>query len=140
MAVTHGNQFMLEVNTGTDGAPNWVVVANMNSFSRGSQRNHQLFPVFQRTLPHSVTGPREQTYSIGGYYDPSDVGQLELIQADSENTVRDIRITHDGTNGFKQKVKVTSMTYDADPEGLQEISFEFSADEAAVQVGTGPLL
>ena len=137
MAVYRGDQFMLEVNTGTDISPVWVVVESLNSFSKSSQRNTQTYPVFQRALPYSIVGPREQTYSVGGYFDPEDAGQAALFAAESSNEAVQIRVTHDGTNGFTQLVKVGSITYDADPEGLQEVSFEFAGEEASVVEGTG---
>jgi hypothetical protein len=137
MAVFRGDQFMLEVNTSTTATPTWVVVADMNSFSKSSQRNNQTFPVFQRSLPHSITGPREQTYSVSGYFNPADPGQQKLFSSEQSNSIVQIRVTHNGTDGFTQNVRVGTYTYDADPEGLQEVSFEFAADDASVVVGDG---
>jgi len=137
MPTLRGDQFMLEVNSSTTATPTWVVVADMNSFSRGSSRSNQTFPVFQRTVPHSITGTREQTYSVSGFLNPQDAGQVALFAAERTNTPRQIRVTWDGVNGFTQNVDVGSITYDADPEGLQEISFEFAAKDASVVAGTG---
>jgi hypothetical protein len=138
MAVIQGDQFMLEVETAVPAT--YVVVNDMNAFSKSSQRNSQTFPVFQRATPHSVAGPREQTYTFSGYLNPTDAGQLRLFAMEAANTTVKIRVTHDGTNGFTQLVRITTYTYDADPENLQEVSFECTADDTAVIQGTGPLL
>lgn len=135
MSVYRGDQFMLRVST--DAGTTWLTVADLNSFNKSSQRNTQTFPVFQRALPHSVAGAREQTYSVAGFFNPDDAGQSALFAAEKDDTTIMVEITHDGTNGFTQVVKVGSVTYDADPEGLQEVSFDFTGEEASVVVGTG---
>lgn len=138
MAFKTGSEFMIEVQLGD---ASWVLVNDMNSFSKQGQRNTNTFPVFQRATPYTVAaGAKEQTYTISGLFNPGDAGQARLLAQEAANAAVSIRITWDGTNGFTQSVKCTSYTHDATPEDPQEISFEFSAEADAVIVGTGPIL
>lgn len=132
----HGDKFMLEVK---DGAA-YLVVHDMNSFGKSSDRSVTKVPVFQRALPHIVASARDQSYTVSGFLNGTDPGQVKLRAHEAADTQGEIRVTFDGTNGFTQPVKVTSFTFDADPEGLQEHGFTLEADGDAVIAGTGPIL
>lgn len=137
MPVLLGEEFAIEVQLADN---SWVEVADMNSFSHGSSRDIATFPVFQRTVPHSIPGPREQTMSVGGYLNSDDPGQARLRAASAGNLTVNIRVYWAGTtNGFTQVVRVGSTGVTVSPEGLQETTFELAAAEAPVIVGTGPL-
>jgi len=131
----HGDQFKFEVDSG-----GFVIVNDMNSFSKNSDRSVTKVPVFQRVLPHVVASARDQGYTLSGFLNGSDAGQNALRAAEAADAQVDIKVTFDGSNGFTQPVKVISYTMDADPEGLQEHGFTLEADGAAIVVGTGPLL
>jgi hypothetical protein len=133
----HGDQFMFEVD---DGGAGYYVVNDMNAFSKNSDRSVTKVAVFQRALPHIVASARDQGYTLSGFLNGTDNGQNRLRAAELADEQVTIRVTHDGTNGFTQPVKVISYTYDADPEGLQEHGFSLEADGDAVIAGSGPLL
>lgn len=139
--VLGGDEFELsvEVKEGEDPAE-MVIVNDLNSYSKQVQRNTQTYPVFKRQTPHSTSGAREQTYSLGGYLNPDDPGQQALLAAEETNTPIKIQVLFNSTDGFSQLVGVNSLTHDADPEGLQEISFELTAKADATKVGNGPII
>jgi hypothetical protein len=140
MPIQLGANFRLKVNTGTTGSPTWTVVQDMNSIDRGSSRDTSRFPVFDKPLPHSIPGAREVTFTVGGFLNTDDAGQEALRDAEQTDTPVEIQVLFDGTNGFTQTVRVGTVNFSTSPEGLQETGFEFSAQDAAVAVGTGPIL
>lgn len=117
----------------------YLPVNDMNSFSKASDRDSNTYPVFQRA-PYALAGARNQTYDVGGYLFPGDPGQQALLDAELSQLPINIEVLWDGVDGFRQDVKVASYSVDVDPESPQEIGFEFTADDAAVVVGAGPLL
>lgn len=134
-----GQDFELNVeNPAVPGT--FIPVQDMNSFSKASDRDANTYPVFQRAAPYSVAGARNQTYDVGGYLHGTDAGQAALFAAEAAQTPIEIQVLWDGTNGFRQEVIVNSYSVDVDPESPQEIGFEFTANDTAVIVGTGPLL
>jgi hypothetical protein len=143
MAVRPGEDFLLQVQLApvepAEGV--WVDVADMNRYSRRSNRDIARFPVFGRALPHSIPGTREQGFTVSGYLNHDDAGQARLRAAEAGNFPVNVRVLFDGTeNGFEQEVYVASFTHDASPEGLQEHGFEMTANDSAVIVGTGPIV
>lgn len=138
MAVSLGQDFLVKVGATTGATPD--TVGSMHTFSKSSSRKSDAFPIFDATLPITIPGTREQTYSMQGYLDEADTGQDTLRAAEAADTTVFLTVTRDGTNGFKQECRVTSFTYNTTPEGLQEISYEFVAAAAATIVGTGPIM
>lgn len=136
MSVQLGDVFCLEVWNGI-GA--YLVVNDMNAFSKSSTRSTTKVAVFKRALPHTVAAARDVSYTVSGFLNPTDAGQNRLRAMEAADTADNIRVTHDGTNGFVQQVKVTELSFDADPETLQEYGFSFEAEATAVIEGTGPI-
>lgn len=132
-----GDGFQLQVNTT---GVTFVVVADMNRYERATRRNNTTFAVFANPIAYSIPGAREITYTVSGFLSDTDVGQAALFTAEQANDPIAIQVLFDGTNGFEQEVLVGSTTHSASPEGLQELSYEFSAVAAATIVGTGPLI
>lgn len=138
MAVLQGSDFLLHVETAV--AATYVIVNDMNSFSKSGSRDTARTPVFGRATPYTSTAPKEATYDVGGLFNPTDPGQIRLREAEANNTPIKIKVMYDGVNGFTQEVKVSSFEYSATPEGFQEYGFEFAANADAVIVGTGPIM
>lgn len=114
-------------------------VSHINSYSRNSNRTISQFPAFGLDPSIGVPGPREITFTAGGYKSVGDTGQDLLHAAEQNNTTVFVQVLHDGTNGYRQEVRVGSKTANAAPDGLQLITFEFTAVGTAVAVGTGPI-
>jgi len=132
-----GADFELHVETSTPDT--YILVADLNSFSRNTSRDNQTFPVFGSSIAYVIPGAREVTYTAAGFLS-TDAGQERLRTVEQSDTPVKIKVLWDGANGFTQEVRVSSTTQDATPEGLQEVSYEFAATAAAVIVGTGPLV
>lgn len=132
-----GEDFEAHVETTTPGT--FELIGDMNNFSKNVSREQQTFPVFGRATPYGIPGARESSYTLSGFLS-TDAGQERLRTLEQSDSVVKIKILWDGTNGFTQDCRVGTVSIDATPEGLQEISFELSAVADAVIVGTGPLL
>lgn len=138
MSVLQGSDFLLHVETATP--TTYIVVNDMNSFSKSGSRDTTKTAVFARTTPYSSTAPKEASYDVSGLFNPTDAGQQRLRDMEAANTPVKIKVMFDGINGFTQEVKVSSFEYSASPEGFQEYGFELQANADAVIVGTGPIL
>ena len=132
-----GADFELHVESATPDT--FILVGDLNSFSRNTARDNQTFPVFGSTVAYVIPGTREITYTVSGFLS-DDAGQERLREAEQNDTPIKVRVLWDGTNGFTQEVRVSSTTQDATPEGLQETSFELAGTGPAEIEGTGPLV
>jgi len=114
-------------------------ISHINSYGRNSNRTIEQFAAFGLDPSIGVPGPREVTFALGGYKSVGDAGQDLLHAAEQNNTTVFVQILHDGTNGYRQEVRVGSKTANATPAGLQLQTFECSAVGTPVVVGTGPI-
>jgi hypothetical protein len=130
MSALSGADFVLEVEQ-TTGV--WVQVANFNAFSKKGQVPQTFDPVFDQPTPIVSPGVLEETYSVGGFFDPVDPGQAVLRAAEANHTPVKVRYLKDGVQGEQQSVLVSSFTHDAKPDGsLQTIVYDFSAIDTAI--------
>lgn len=137
MSVKPGEDFKLRVETVTPGT--FVDVADMNAYSKSRTHPRNRYRVFGGTV-HVVTGSAEEDFSVGGYLNPEDPGQARLLAVEASETPVNIQVLYDGTKGYQQQVLVHSFTHDADPEGLQEDGFEFTATGVRTSIAAGVLL
>src|SRR5688572_14556010 len=119
MPVMNGKDLDVFIETATPGT--FIAVNDMNTFGKSVTKSVDRFPVFMRGTPYAVPGAREATYTMEGYLNTDDPGQLRLFALEAGDLAGKIKVMFDGTNGFSQEVKVSSYSYDAEPEGLQEI-------------------
>lgn len=131
----------LVVNVEDPGSPGtYVPVNDMNSYNKNSSRDRTAYPVFMRAVPHTLVAPREVSFTLSGYLNMTDPGQQILRAAEEADTVVSLEVLPDGTNGFRQDVRVGTRTHDADPEAFQEVSFEMSAADVPTVVASGPII
>jgi hypothetical protein len=135
-----GQDFLISVSATSGGV--YQPISDMNKYGRKSGRDVSKYPTFGRVTPYSTPGARTQGISISGFATPADPGQALLLAAEAANTTVFCKVWPNGgaVNGFLQEFQVLSLTHDASPEGLQEISFELTAVGAATIIGTGPIL
>lgn len=135
MAVISGGDFQLEVRQST-GPDVYVVVADMHTFNNESRRGISNFPVFDKSTPYRKVGKPDDSFTVDGYDNPVDPGQIVLNAAADAGTEARIRFTRDGAAGFTQDVLVTSRRYStsAEDESLQGRSYEFMGTTAKVAV------
>lgn len=138
MGAVSGSDFVLKVESPA-GSGTFITVANFNAYGKRSTQPETRYPVFANAVPLTNPGPNEQTFTVGGLLDLTDPGQAVLRAAEQARTPILVQALFDGTNGFKQSVRVGSFAHDARPENLQTISYEMTGVAAAIQVGTGPI-
>lgn len=131
-----GSSFLLKVDIA--GTP--TIVEGLNKYNKQRTRQSTDFPVFNRATPWSLGGAKNEKYSVNGLLMDADPGQQALLAAEIAQTPIEITVLEDGVKGYSQQVYVNSFTHDADPEGYQAVTYEFTANADAVAVGGGDLL
>lgn len=138
MGVQAGEDFVLNVEDPAL-AGSYIPVADMNSYSKSRARSRSRHPVFGGTT-HVTISPAEEDFTVGGFLNDTDAGQQALRDAADNNTIINVEVLFDGAKGFRQDVKVHTYTHDAEPEGLQEHGYEFTAVGVRTAQGGGPVL
>ena len=139
MAILRNDQFRMQVQL-ID--LSYVIVNDISTLGIESSQDVGTFAAFGRTVPHKVTGPKDKSFSVEGYFSPGDAGQDRLRVQEAAGFEAGIKVMWDGTNGFTQLCYVSSYSFDADANeaGLQGYGFTFAPDSTAVIVGAGPIL
>jgi hypothetical protein len=126
------------IESATTGGGVYSPISDLNSITRGSNRQIDTFPVFQRATAYSIPGAREVTLTLNGFLSKADTGQDMLRTAETGNTTVFIKVLPDGTNGQYQEFRVGSREWSAEAEGgLQAVSFECGAVGDPTTVGSG---
>lgn len=113
-------------------------ISDLNTINKGSNRQIDSFPVFQRETAHQVPGAREVTLTLNGYLSAGDTGQDLVRSTEAADGTVFVKTLPDGTNGESQGMRVGSREWSADASGgLQPVSFECAAAEDAVAIGSG---
>jgi hypothetical protein len=125
MSAISGQDFLLEVES----SPSvWVPVENFNAFSKKGTVPETFDPVFDQPTPLVSPGVLEETFTVGGFLDPTDPGQAVLRAGEANHTPVNVRYYKDGVQGDSQLVYVASFTHEAKPDGsLQTIVYELTA-------------
>jgi hypothetical protein len=125
MSAIPGADFLLEVEQ----TPNvWVYVENFNAFMKKGAVPETFDPVFDLPMPIVSPGVLEETFSIGGFFDPLDPGQAVLRAAEANHTPVNIRYYKDGVQGESQFVYIAGFTQEAKAAGeLQTIVYDLTA-------------
>lgn len=138
MAILLGEAFRLSVETVTPGT--FVAVNGMDEWEQSGSATIDTFPSFGAATPLGIPTPTELTFTLSGFYDPTDAGQVRLRLIAQNRTTVVIKVLHDGTNGYTVEVRVGSRTVGASASGgPQTQSFEFAPSATPVVVGTGQL-
>lgn len=102
-------------------------ISDLNRIDYNANRPVTNIAVFGRSVQYSIPGVKEQTMTLSGFYSQDDTGQGILNTAEASDTVIAVKVLRDGTNGYEIFGRVGSIRETAAPEGLQEISYDFSA-------------
>lgn len=133
-----GAPLTVEIETSTPGV--YVAVNGVDKYSRRSGRASRKQSVFGQANQVSSTGVLAETITMSGITDIADPGILRLIAMKAGDIQANVRIKFDGTNGYTQPVKVSSLDTDADPDDFVTFSLNLETEAAAVLVGTGPIM
>jgi len=119
---------------------NYIAVDGINQWDDQVNRERQAWPMFMRDTDYQTVGSREITYSMSGFLIPTDPGQVIIRSAEIADDEVSIKVLYDGTNGYTQTVRIGTRSGSRTAgTGLQTLTYEIAAVEAAVIVGTGPL-
>lgn len=130
--VVLGADLTINAATATETGGVWTAgtyspVSDLNRVDYNANRPVTNIAVFMRSVQYSIPGVKEQTMTLSGFWSQADTGQGILNTAEAADDVIAIQILRDGTNGYEIFGRVGSIRETAAPEGLQEISYDFSA-------------
>ena len=122
----------LAVKVGTATAGPYTRVAELKEASLSQSGNNQDISTFDATWIRRMQGLKDGTYSLSGFYSPTDTaGQVAIRNAWLNDTTLFVQFLPNGTAGFQQEVRVSSYEVSASAEGAQEVSIELE--------GTAPI-
>lgn len=128
MALT-GRNMRVKVGTVTGGP--FTVVADLNDVSMSMEGDNQDVSAFGSDYVKRLQGLKDASYSLSGYYNPTDTnGQAAIRSAYLNDTPLFVQFLPDGTTGFKQEVKVASFEVSAGVDGQVEVSIELEGSDA----------
>lgn len=130
--VVLGSALAISAATATETLGVWSAgtyspISDLNRIDYNANRPVTNIAVFGRSVQYSIPGVKEQTMTLSGFYSVGDTGQGILNTAEAADDVIAIKVLRDGTNGYEIFGRVGSIRETAAPEGLQEISYDFSA-------------
>lgn len=136
MSVIEGPDFLVRIETAVPGT--FVDVADMNRYSTSNTRDKARFPVFGGAAHHTV-GERTKTFSLAGFLNSTDAGQLRIRSLEATDTPVKLRVLPDGTNGFEITCLINSTGHEAtaDDTSLQTFTVECEATTDPTPVGGG---
>jgi flagellar basal body rod protein FlgF len=139
MAIALGEDFRLKVRTAT-GPDVYTTVLGMDEWEQTDSQTIDTFPSFGAATPLGIPTPPDVSFSISGFFDPVDPGQVELRAVGAARTTEMIQVLHDGTNGYDVLIRVGARTHGASASGgPQRQSFEFAPAGDPTAVGSGPI-
>jgi predicted secreted protein len=105
-------------------------VAGINDASASIEGDNQDITAFSENYISRLQGLKDTSYSLSGYFDVADTtGQLVIRNALVTNTTLYFRFLYNGTNGYKQQVKVSSFEVSASVDGISELSIELEGTD-----------
>lgn len=124
-----GTDALISVATTTGGTYN--TVDGISGFKVSHKGNNIDITIIGADFIRRMQGLKDASYSLSGFYEPTDTnGQVRIHTAWLNNSALFIKVLPDGTNGFKQEVKVDSFDTDGEADGAQEVSIELSGSDA----------
>lgn len=87
------------------------------------------------SLIDRIQGLVDSSYSLSGFYDPTDTtGQVLIRNALLNDTQVYVQFLADGTNGFQQEVKVATFEISATVDGVVNISIDLEGTGAITSI------
>lgn len=100
-------------------------LSEINDMSGSFEGDNIDVSVFGTDFIKRIQGLKDGTWSLSGFYDPTDTtGQIAVRNAWLNDTELWIRVKPTPTEGFKQEVKVASIEVSAAVDGAVEVSIE----------------
>lgn len=125
-----GKNLVVKVS-GTQNGP-FTTVLELKEASMSQAGNNQDVSTFDSDWIRRMQGLKDTTYSLSGFYAPADPGQTAIRTAwAGDDSPLFVQFLPNGTAGFAQEVRVSSIEVSASADGAQEISIELE--------GAGPI-
>lgn len=134
MAMAGKNLRILVANVDAPTEADFVEVMDLNDASMPTESDNQDISTFGSNYVRRLQGLKDATYSLGGFYDPTDAGQMRIRTALVEDSPLHVRFLPDGTTGFQQEVKVSSFEVSASADGVVEVSIDLDGHDAVTLV------
>jgi predicted secreted protein len=120
----------MKIMTGTDGGT-YNEVDDLNEATMSNGADNLDITKFSQTFINRLQGLKDVTYSLKGFYKPSDTnGQVVIRTAWLNDSALWIGFLPDGTTGFEQKVVVSSFEISGAVDGVVELSIELEGNDA----------
>jgi predicted secreted protein len=105
----------------------WYTIAEINDAGPSLSGDNQDVTVFGDSWIDRIQGLKDASWSIGGFYDPTDTnGQVAILSALVNDTAIYVQVfPGGGTAGFQQQVKVASFDVSDAVDGVCEVSIDF---------------
>lgn len=130
-----GTASLVKVSPTAGGAGVYTTVADINSASMSHAGNTLDVGAFGITYMQRILGLKDATYSLSGFWLPTDTnGQVAIRNAWLNNTTLWIQFLPDGVAGFKQEVKVTSIDISTSVDGVVDVQFQLDGTGAIAAV------
>lgn len=127
MASLKGKSMVIDVSTND---ADYYTVANLKDASMSISGDNQDITDFGKDYIVRKQALKDVNYSLAGYYDSADTtGQLKIRSALVNDTTLYIKFKVDGTNGWKQIVKVASFEVSDSVDGVAEVSIELEGSD-----------
>lgn len=117
-----GKNVVVEVST-NDTLYN--AVKEINDMSISASGDNIDITEFGDDFINRLQGLKDCTFSLSGFYDPTDTtGQVVIQNAWLNDSILYVRIKPNGVAGFKQEVKVSTFEVSASVDGAVEVSID----------------
>ena len=128
MAVTAGKNLVIKVCTTLSGT--YYTIGSANDASMSLEGDNQDITAFGENYINRIQGLKDVSYSVSGFYDSADTnGQTVIKTALINDSALYVQFLPDGTNGWKQAVKVSSFEISGSVDGVVEFSVEFEGSD-----------
>jgi predicted secreted protein len=132
MAIQQGIDTLVKVSVDDS---TYYTLAEFKEAEQTFTANNEDVTVFGDEWVNKAYTLNDASYSINGFFDNSDTnGQTAAINAMINKSALYVQILFDGTNGYKQEVKVGSINISSSPDKYVAISMEFQGSGAVTAV------
>lgn len=122
------------IQVSTDDA-DYNTIAELNDATMSFAGNNIDITEFGDDFINRIQGLKDNTFSLAGFYAPEDTtGQVVIRDGWLNDEDLYVQFLHDGANGFKQQVRVSTFEVSAAVDGAQEVSIEFEGTDAVTAV------
>lgn len=127
-----GKSVVISVSTNDS---TYNTVAELNDASMSVDGDNIDITEFGDSYINRIQGLKDVSWSLSGFYAPTDTnGQVVIRTALLNDSTLYVKVLWDGTNGFKQLVKVSSFEVSAAVDGAVEVSIELEGSDVITAV------